>query len=223
MARGATSTGRCRFMGGACFGTPNIGAIGFSGCCVLHAAHRAARPPATRRLPHRGRLRERMPTATRTPNGSVPTSLVVWGNEPLRSNADGYLGHWLNVCVQMGTKVISIDPQLTWWGARAAYWLPLCPATDLALALAWLNVITAEDLIDHEFVDCWCAYYDELKEHVAAVHARLGRRDLPGAGGGHSRSRALLRGRRARRHPVGPRLRHAGRLHPAVPDGVRTS
>ena len=28
-------------------------------------------------------------------------------------------------------------------------------------------MITAEDLIDHEFVDCWCAYYDELKEHVA--------------------------------------------------------
>ena len=23
-----------------------------------------------------------------------------------------------------------------------------------------------EDLIDHEFVDNWCAYYDELKEHV---------------------------------------------------------
>ena len=22
-----------------------------------------------------------------------------------------------------------------------------------------------EDLIDHEFVDNWCAYYDELKEH----------------------------------------------------------
>ena len=92
---------------------------------------------------------------------------MVWGCEPLRSNADGYLGHWLNVCMQMGTEFISIDPQLTWWGARAAYWLPLCPATDLALALAWLNVSTAEDLIDHEFVDCWCAYYDELKEHVA--------------------------------------------------------
>ena len=40
------------------------------------------------------------------------------------------------------------------------------PGTDEALALAWLHVITQEDLIDHEFVTCWCAFYDELKEHV---------------------------------------------------------
>lgn len=95
-----------------------------------------------------------------------PEVLVIWGNEPLKSNADGYLGHWLLPCVQMGTKIVSIDPVLTWWGARAEYWLPIRPGTDEALALAWLNVITTEDLIDHEFVERWCAYYDDLKDHV---------------------------------------------------------
>lgn len=95
-----------------------------------------------------------------------PEVLVVWGNEPLKSNADGYRGTWLVPCVQMGTKIISIDPVLTWWGVRAEYWLQLRPGTDEALALAWLNVITQEDLIDHHFVECWCAYYDELTEHV---------------------------------------------------------
>ena len=84
---------------------------------------------------------------------------MVWGCEPLRSNADGYIGHWLVQCVQMGTKIISVDPILTWWGARATYWLDLRPGTDLCIALAWLHVITQEDLIDHEFVDLWCAYY----------------------------------------------------------------
>lgn len=96
-----------------------------------------------------------------------PDVLVVWGNEPLKSNADGFIGHWLLPSMQMGTKVISIDPVLTWWSARAEFWLPIRPGTDEALALAWLHVITQEDLIDHEFVDCWCAYYDALKEHVA--------------------------------------------------------
>ncbi|WP_417067624.1 molybdopterin-dependent oxidoreductase [Gordonibacter pamelaeae] len=153
------------FLGGACLGTPNIGAIGFSGysCYLPRTCGTAAGigdfPIVDASEGHADRYAN--------PEWERPDVVVVWGCEPLRSNADGYLGHWLNVCMQMGTEFISIDPQLTWWGARAAYWLPLCPATDLALALAWLNVITAEDLIDHEFVDCWCAYYDELKEHVA--------------------------------------------------------
>ena len=153
------------FLGGACLGTPNIGAIGFSGysCYLPRTCGTAAGigdfPIVDASEGHADRYAN--------PEWERPDVVVVWGCEPLRSNADGYLGHWLNVCMQMGTEFISIDPQLTWWGARAAYWLPLRPATDLALALAWLNVITTEDLIDHEFVDCWCAYYDELKEHVA--------------------------------------------------------
>ena len=63
-----------------------------------------------------------------------PEVLVVWGNEPLASNADGYVGHWLVQCVQMGTKIISIDPRLTWWGVRAEHWLQIRPGTDAALA-----------------------------------------------------------------------------------------
>lgn len=100
------------------------------------------------------------------PSWQRPDVLVVWGNEPLKSNADGFIGHWTLPAVQMGMKIISIDPVLTWWGARAEYWLPIRPGTDEALALAWLNVITQEDLVDHEFINYWCAYYDELKEHV---------------------------------------------------------
>ena len=95
-----------------------------------------------------------------------PDVVVVWGNEPLKSNADGFIGHWILPAIQMGTKIISIDPVLTWWGARAEFWLPIRPGTDQALALAWLNVITNEDLVDHEFIDYWCAFYDQLKEHV---------------------------------------------------------
>ena len=33
--------------------------------------------------------------------------------------------------------------------------------------MAWLNVLTQEDLVDHDFIDRWCYGYDELKERVA--------------------------------------------------------
>ena len=154
------------FLGGACLRTSNVGAIGFSGySCYLPrvcgtAAPMGDFPIVDASMGH--------PDRYNNPEWKNPDVLVVWGCEPLRSNADGYIGHWLVQCVQMGTKIISVDPILTWWGARATYWLDLRPGTDLCIALAWLHVITQEDLIDHEFVDLWCAYYDELKDYLAA-------------------------------------------------------
>jgi anaerobic selenocysteine-containing dehydrogenase len=122
------------------------------------------------------------------PDWRAPEVLVVWGNEPLKSNGDGFIGHWLVQCVQRGTKIISIDPRLTWWGARAEYWLPVRPGTDSALALAMQRVIIEEDLYDHDFVDCWCYGFDELKSRVeqydldwAAQTCGLSLEDIQGA------------------------------------------
>ena len=74
------------------------------------------------------------------PESKAPGVVLVWGNEPIKSNADGFLGHWLVQCVQMGSEIVSVDPRLTWWGARAAYWLPVRPGTDAVAAMALLNV-----------------------------------------------------------------------------------
>jgi anaerobic selenocysteine-containing dehydrogenase len=95
-----------------------------------------------------------------------PEVAIIWGNEPLRSNADGYLGHWLVQCVQMGTKLISVDPRVTWWGAHAEHHLQIRPATDAALAMAMLNVIVAEQLYDADFVDRWCYGFEAMCEAV---------------------------------------------------------
>lgn len=100
------------------------------------------------------------------PEWRAPEVIVIWGNEPLASNADGYLGHWLSNCVQMGSKIICIDPRVTWWAARADYHLQLRPGTDMPLAMAWLHVIIKEGLYDKDFVDCWCTQFDELWEQV---------------------------------------------------------
>jgi len=95
-----------------------------------------------------------------------PGCVIVWGNDPLKSNGDGFLGHWIVKCMQLGTKIISVDPRLTWWGARAEVWLPIRPGTDAALAIALLNVIITEDLYDHDFVEKWTYGFDDLKERV---------------------------------------------------------
>ena len=148
----------------AAFKTANVAHIGFTGyACYLPRTCGCIAPmgdfpivDASQGHPDRYMADEFRP----------PEVLVVWGNEPLASNADGYIGHWLVQCVQMGSKIISIDPRLTWWGARAEYWLPVRPGTDAALACAWLNVIINEDLYDHEFVEKWTTGFDVIAEHV---------------------------------------------------------
>jgi anaerobic selenocysteine-containing dehydrogenase len=152
------------FIAGACFRTANVGGIYFSGwSCYMPRVCGAAGPMGDYPLVDAS---ETFPDRYANPEWQPPEVLVVWGVEPNKSNADGYLGHWLTFCAQHGTKIITIDPQLTWWGARSEYWLSVNPGTDVCIALAWLHTIIYEDLIDHQFVEYWCAYYPELKEHV---------------------------------------------------------
>lgn len=95
-----------------------------------------------------------------------PEVIMVWGNEPLKSNADGFIGHWIVQCMQMGSKIISIDPRLTWLGSRAEYFLQVRPGTDAALGMAMINVIVEEDLYDHEFIEYWSYGFEQLAESI---------------------------------------------------------
>lgn len=100
------------------------------------------------------------------PRWMAPKVMVVWGNNPIMSNADGFLGHWVVECMKRGTELIVVDPGMIWLSAKAKYWLPIRPGTDAAMALAWLNVIIEEDLVDHEFIDCWTYGFEDLAERV---------------------------------------------------------
>lgn len=95
-----------------------------------------------------------------------PKYVMEWGKNPLMSNPDGFFGHSLIDLMQRGTKMICIDPRITWLGTRAEYVCQLRPGTDTALALGFLNVIINEELYDKEFVENWCYGFDELKERV---------------------------------------------------------
>ena len=100
------------------------------------------------------------------PNWVRPDYVVIWGNNPVVANSDGTLGHWIVECMKRGTKLITIDPKLTWCAAHSKYWLQVRPGTDSALALALGHVIVKEKLYDAEFVDQWTYGFDEYAANV---------------------------------------------------------
>ena len=48
--------------------------------------------------------------------------------------------------------IIVVDPRYSVAASKAKYWLPIKPGTDMALVLAWMNVLVTEGLYDKEFV-----------------------------------------------------------------------
>lgn len=100
------------------------------------------------------------------PEYVVPEICLIWANNPIVSNADGFLGHWIIDLMRMGMKLIVVDPRMSWLGAQAEMQLMLRPGTDAALALGFMNVIIGEDLYDHDFCENWTYGFDELKARV---------------------------------------------------------
>ncbi len=91
--------------------------------------------------------------------------LILWGMNPGASTLGGMHGYW--DLHNAGMKMIVVDPRYSETASKADLWLPLRPGSDAALALAMLNVIIYEGLVDYDFVGQWCSGFDELSEHVA--------------------------------------------------------
>ncbi|WP_019850040.1 molybdopterin-dependent oxidoreductase [Desulfitobacterium sp. PCE1] len=90
--------------------------------------------------------------------------LVLWGQNPGASTLPMMSG--VSALRAKGLKVIVIDPRYTETAAKADLWIPVRPGADLALALAWINVIIYEGLADYDFVYEHCVGFDELTAHV---------------------------------------------------------
>ena len=54
--------------------------------------------------------------------------------------------------VGAGASVIVADPRFSVAAGKAKHYLPVKPGTDIALLLAWMNVLVTEGLYDREFV-----------------------------------------------------------------------
>jgi thiosulfate reductase/polysulfide reductase chain A len=65
-----------------------------------------------------------------------------------------------------GAKLIAVDPRFSTAASKADWWLPIRPGTDIALLLAWMNVLIAEGLYDKEYVEAHAMGFKELAAHV---------------------------------------------------------
>lgn len=54
--------------------------------------------------------------------------------------------------IENGASIIVVDPRFSIAASKAKYYLPIKPGTDMALLLAWMNVLVTEGLYDKEYV-----------------------------------------------------------------------
>jgi anaerobic selenocysteine-containing dehydrogenase len=96
--------------------------------------------------------------------GYPPACIISWGANDAETHFFRHKG--LVQAVNRGAKLIAIDPRETEVTRMADLWLRVRPGSDLALALAMINVIINEGLYDKDFVDKWTIGFDKLKIHV---------------------------------------------------------
>ena len=106
------------------------------------------------------------PTAAVDPESFVHSKyIILWAINTISNN----LHHWpfIAEAQRRGAKVVVIDPVATRTAKQADWHLAIQPGTDAALALAMINVIIEEDLVDHDYVAKYTVGYDELKERAS--------------------------------------------------------
>jgi thiosulfate reductase/polysulfide reductase chain A len=72
----------------------------------------------------------------------------------------------MSEAIDKGADIITVDPRYSIAASKSKYWLPIKPATDLALLLAWIHVIIYEDLYDKDYLARHTTGFEQLKQHV---------------------------------------------------------
>jgi anaerobic selenocysteine-containing dehydrogenase len=91
--------------------------------------------------------------------------IIVWGMNMLSTNLHAW--PFVLEAKRKGAKIVVIDPVRTRTAKQADWHIALKPGTDAALALAMINVIIEEGLVDHDYVEKYTLGFDELKARAA--------------------------------------------------------
>jgi thiosulfate reductase/polysulfide reductase chain A len=91
--------------------------------------------------------------------------LVLIGNHVGENMHNGYVQEVADA-IERGVSIITVDPRFSTIASKSKYWLPIKPATDLALLLSWIHVLIYEELYDKKYVEKYTFGFDELKAHV---------------------------------------------------------
>ncbi len=66
-----------------------------------------------------------------------------------------------------GASIIVVDPRFSVAASKAKHYLPIKPGTDLALLLAWMNVLVTEELYDRDYVEQYGFGFEAFAAAVA--------------------------------------------------------
>jgi len=91
--------------------------------------------------------------------------IVLWATNTISTNL--HLWPFIAEARKNGAKVVVIDPIRTRTAKKADWHLPIKPGTDGALAMAMIQVIIEENLVDDDYVANHTLGYDELAERAA--------------------------------------------------------
>ena len=74
----------------------------------------------------------------------------------------------LSEAINKGVTLITVDPRFSVPASKSKHWLPIKPGTDMALLLAWMNVLIEEELYDKDYVERYTVGFEQLADHVRA-------------------------------------------------------
>ncbi|MBD5804177.1 Dimethyl sulfoxide reductase DmsA precursor [Azoarcus sp. Aa7] len=99
------------------------------------------------------------------PEAIVDAKLIlIWGGNPVVSNLHGW--RYILEAKRRGAKLVCIDPWRSQTAEKCDVHLAPWPGTDGALALAMMQVLIADDLIDRDYIAAHTLGFEELAERV---------------------------------------------------------
>ncbi|AYH45820.1 molybdopterin oxidoreductase family protein [Azoarcus sp. DN11] len=99
------------------------------------------------------------------PEAIVDAKLIlIWGGNPVVSNLHGW--RYIQEAKRRGAKLVCIDPRRSPTAEKCDLHLAPWPGTDGALALAMMQVLIADGLIDRDYITAHTVGFDALAERV---------------------------------------------------------
>lgn len=129
---------------------------------MLSQPHRGARPSGA----HRYALTFGRELGSPEPVDLEESRLIVFVGSHLNENAFTPQITAFAAGLSRGAKLVVVDPRFSTAASRADWWLPIRPGTDVALLLAWMNVLIGEGLYDREYIAKYAQAFAELAAHV---------------------------------------------------------
>lgn len=75
----------------------------------------------------------------------------------------------MSAAIDRGATIITVDPRFSTAASKSKFWLPIKPATDMALLLSWIHVIIYEELYDKAYIAQYATGLDQLRKHVRTM------------------------------------------------------